>query len=62
MRGHSTDSLARRGSDPHPLVVAALAALALAMLLAFGFDDAADLAAHDQWMAQVKEEGAWVMW
>lgn len=39
-----------------------LVALALALFVAIGGDGEADLVAHDQWEAQVKDQGAWVMW
>ena len=39
-----------------------LAVLAIALFIAIGGDDEADLRAHAQWMAQTKDRGAWVMW
>ena len=38
-----------------------LIVLALALFAAIG-GDGTDVAEHDAWMQQVKEQGAWVMW
>lgn len=59
-------SLARREAREGALgtvLLAALLALAVLMCgLMGGPDDEADLMAHDRWMRQLEEEGAWVMW
>lgn len=44
------------------VLLALLAALALALFVAVGGDDAQDLERHGQWMAQTKERGAVVLW
>ena len=44
------------------VLLAVLAVLALALFVASGGDDAKDLEARAQWMAQAKEDGACVMW
>lgn len=43
-------------------LVAFLVVLAIALLVITGGDDERDLAAHSEWMAQQKEENAWVIW
>ena len=44
------------------ILLAILAVLAIGMFVAIGGDDATDMEAHAQWMAQTKEDGAWVLW
>lgn len=44
------------------VILALLAVLALALFVAAGGDDRADLEAHGRWMATAKESGAAVMW
>jgi hypothetical protein len=39
-----------------------LAVLALALFIAIGGDDEAQIKAHSQWEANLKDQGAWVMW
>ena len=39
-----------------------LVALALALFVAIGGDGEAEMAEHARWEAQVKDQGAWVMW
>ena len=46
---------------PDALVIF-LIALAIAMFFVTGGDDERDLTAHSEWMAQQKEENAWVIW
>ena len=43
------------------LIVLLLLAVLLCGLVG-GCDDEADLVAHAEWMAELKEQGAWVMW
>ena len=40
----------------------ALFALFIIFACLFGLDDEADLRAHDKWAADMREQGAWVMW
>lgn len=44
------------------LVTIALIIAAVAALLVFGIDDRDDLMAHDRWMWETQESGAWVMY
>ena len=58
--GHYGNSLAREGESP--LLLVFLFALLILFACLFGLDDEADLRAHDKWAADMKEQGAWVMW
>lgn len=58
--GRRGNSLAREGESPLLLVL--LFALLILFACLFGLDDEADLRAHDKWAADMKEQGAWVMW
>lgn len=58
--GHYGNSLAREGESPLLLVL--LFALFVLFACLFGLDDEAELKAHSQWEADLKEQGAWVMW
>ena len=64
--GHRGNSLARREADAitvDTVIVVGLLVLAVLLCgLAGGCDDEADLVAHAEWMAGLKEGGAWVMW
>jgi len=44
------------------VILALLAVLAIAMFVASGGDDRADLESHGRWMAEAKDSGAAVMW
>ena len=46
----------------HDVLLVLLAVLAIALFIAIGGDDEADLRAHAKWMEQTKDRGAWVMW
>jgi len=43
-------------------ILIVLAILALALFIAMGGDDRADLEEQARWQAGIKEQGAWVMW
>lgn len=45
-----------------PLMLVLLVALFVAIALLSRLDEGADLRAHAQWEADLKERGAWVMW
>lgn len=64
--GRRVNSLTRREADAvtaETVLLAALLVLAVLLCgLVGGCDDGADLAAHAEWMAGLKEQGAWVMW
>lgn len=58
--GRRDNSLAREGDSP--VTLALLFALFVVLALICGLGDRADVEAHDKWMADLKEHGAWVMW
>ena len=58
--GHYGNSLAREGGSP--LLPVLLFALFIIFACVFGIDDEAGLRAHAQWEADLREQGAWVMW
>lgn len=43
-------------------ILIVLAILALALFIAMGGDDRADLEEQARWQAGIKGQGAWVMW
>lgn len=65
-KGHRGNSLTRREANAITTeTVVLIGLLLLAVLLcglAGGCDDEAGLVAHAEWMAGLKERGAWVMW
>lgn len=63
---HCGNSLTRRDAEAATLATVFLVVLLVLAILLCGLiggpDDEADLVEHAQWMQQLKEEGAWVMW
>ena len=47
---------------PLMLLAALFLAFFIALFVAIGGDDEADMRAHAKWMAETKGDGAWVMW
>ena len=63
---HYSNSLTRREAKAATLETVIIVALLVFAILILGLiggpDSEADLIEHDQWMQQLEEEGAWVMW
>ena len=63
---HRGNSLTRREANAITAETVVLIGLLLLVVLlcglAGGCDDEADLMAHAEWAAHLKEQGAWVMW
>ena len=51
-----------KGNARTNAILLVLAILALALFIAMGGDDRADLEEQARWQAGIKEQGAWVMW
>lgn len=60
--GHRSNSLTRREAEATTLETVAVVLLLILAILACGLMEGPDLEEHARWEADLKEQGAWVMW
>ena len=60
--GRRTNSLARREAETTTWETVLLVVAIVVAILVCGLIEGPDLEEHAAWEAQVKEQGAWVMW
>ena len=60
--GHHNNSLTRREAEAATLETVFVVVLLILAILACGLMEGTDLEEHARWEADLREQGAWVMW